>query len=88
MRGFYVGTLQTVNFAVSRRGIQLGSYDHIKNGVIRLGFFQEGPTVQFLSAVIAGFATAFVSAPIDVVRTRLMTYKNAKTQTSAIDCCK
>ena len=69
-----MGATQTVGFAISRRGVQLGSYDHIKNHVVRLGFFNEGPLVHFLCALIAGFATAALSSPIDVVRTRLMTF--------------
>jgi hypothetical protein len=46
--------------------------DHVKHGILNLGFLKEGTVLHFSSGVVAGFAVAVVTSPVDMVRTRLM----------------
>ena len=73
--GFYTGLKETVMFAAIRRSSQLASYDQCKHRLIRHGYMQEGLLVHAVSAVIAGFATSVVTSPVDLIRTRLMNFK-------------
>ena len=40
-----------------------------------------------MSATASGFTVAVISNPIDVVRTRLMTFNKQHAYTNAVDCC-
>ena len=39
-----------------------------------------------MSSVVSGFTVAVISNPIDVVRTRLMTFKQQRACENALDC--
>ena len=39
-----------------------------------------------MSSVVSGFTVAVISNPIDVVRTRLMTFKQQRAHQNALDC--
>ena len=74
-QGFFIGAKETVMVAGIRRGTQLATYDSTKHLILKQGWLQEGLLIHALSAIIAGFATSAISSPIDLVRTRLMNFK-------------
>ena len=52
---------------------ELGTYDHAKHELQQRGIFSSFPMLQHVTASgIAGLASASVSTPADVVKTRLM----------------
>eukprot|EP00038_Savillea_parva_P022567 m.37936 g.37936 ORF g.37936 m.37936 type:complete len:310 (+) comp5600_c0_seq2:27-956(+) len=70
--GLYRGTIPTVKRAALLTATQLGTYDHVKHGILNLGVLKEGVALHFSSGVVAGFAVAVTTSPVDTVRTRLM----------------
>eukprot|EP00041_Stephanoeca_diplocostata_P024534 m.625054 g.625054 ORF g.625054 m.625054 type:complete len:315 (+) comp22546_c0_seq29:161-1105(+) len=72
LRGLYRGTVPTMKRAAILTATQLGTYDHVKQGILKSGLLHEGVPLHFCSGVIAGFAVAVTTSPVDTVRTRLM----------------
>jgi hypothetical protein len=46
--------------------------DHVKHTILDLGVLKEGVPLHFWSGVVAGFAVAVTTSPVDTIRTRLM----------------
>ena len=69
--------------------VQLSQYDNIKHKFLRYGWLNEGFFLHALCSFYAGFAVACTTSPIDLVRTRLMTYEEGKPQFKGMfDCAK
>lgn len=73
LRGFYVGVGTTVSRAVVLGATNLGTYSTAKDLLGRQwGLLNEGLPLQIGASIIAGFAIASTTAPIDFARSRLM----------------
>lgn len=53
-------------------GIQLGTYDEIKQQLLHTGWFLDGPVLHATSSILAGFFTAVASAPLDTIKANLL----------------
>lgn len=51
---------------------KLATYDHIKHTLINLKILHDGYLCHFVSSVCAGVCIAIVTAPIDIIKTRIM----------------
>eukprot|EP01018_Ginkgo_biloba_P035073 Gb_34130 [translate_table: standard] len=70
--GLYRGIGPTVQRAGILNAAQVPSYDHAKHIILNAGLLQEGVACHLVSSMIAGFVTAIVISPVDLVRTRIM----------------
>ena len=71
--GFWSGVGPNVMRCFLVNAAELGTYDQAKHEVQRLGLFDGIPVLQYaVASGIAGVASALVSTPADVVKTRLM----------------
>lgn len=71
--GFWTGVGPNVLRSFLVNAAELGTYDHAKVEVQRRGWFASVPMLQHVTAsAVAGLASALVSTPADVVKTRLM----------------
>lgn len=70
-RGLYKGIGPTVQRAVILTATQLGSYDHIKQFLLK-NQIQEGLLLHFLASTLAGFVAAMATSPVDLIKTRVM----------------
>jgi len=66
------GVIPTVQRAALLSATQIPAYDHTKNTLKLKGILQEGLPLHMLSSVLAGLATAIVTSPVDVIKTRIM----------------
>ena len=70
--GFWRGWQPNVARCFIVNAAELGCYDQAKTSLIQSGLASEGPIAHVGASWIAGIASAFVSTPVDVVKTRLM----------------
>ena len=71
--GFWAGVKPNIVRCFLVNAAEIGVYDHAKNSLIRNNVLTDWPIFQQVTASgIAGFASAIVSTPADVVKTRLM----------------
>lgn len=49
----------------------LSTYDHAKHQMINRGIMNDGLLNNFVSSVISGICIACVTAPIDLIKTRI-----------------
>eukprot|EP00040_Diaphanoeca_grandis_P031983 m.192629 g.192629 ORF g.192629 m.192629 type:complete len:314 (+) comp32475_c4_seq1:402-1343(+) len=92
-RGLFRGTVPTIQRAAILTATQLGTYDHVKHFILNLGSLQEGILLHFSSGMVAGFAVAATTSPVDTIRTRLMNQPLNANGTGALyrsmlDCAK
>jgi len=71
-RGLYIGVAPTAARATVVAAAEIASYDEIKCAFLRHGFFVEGISLHFATAMMSGFCATLASSPFDVVRSRLM----------------
>ncbi|CAF0979042.1 unnamed protein product [Rotaria magnacalcarata] len=83
VRGLWSGVLPTVQRAAIVSGIELAVYDCAKQQLICQLNSSDTIGTHFLASFIAGFAGAFTSTPIDVVRTRLMNQENSSSRVNS-----
>ena len=70
-----------------RPGVQLSSYDNIKHRILRYGWLEEGFPLHVVSSFYAGIAVAFAVSPVDLVKTRVMNFKDGKPQYNGMMHC-
>ena len=70
--GMWRGVGPTVLRAAILTASQIPSYDHCKCILLRNDFMEEGFKLHVLASVTAGLITAFITSPVDVVKTRIM----------------
>lgn len=70
--GLYKGATPTVVRAALLTSMQLSSYDHSKQIMIRSGYFQDNPLTHIIASIISGLITTTVVNPADVIKTRIM----------------
>ena len=51
---------------------KLATYDHIKHYIINHHILPDGYGCHFVSSVVAGICIAIVTAPVDIIKTRIM----------------
>ena len=85
--GYFTGTKATVIGGGIRTGVQLSSYDNIKHKILRYGWLQEGFPLHVMCSFYAGLAVALTVTPVDLVKTRMMNFKDGKPQFKGVlDC--
>lgn len=93
--GLYRGVGPTTVRAAILTASQLPVYDHTKHMLLShpavAGRVKEGPALHFVCSMVAGFACAFTTAPVDIVKTRYMNQEfcgQGKPQryTGIVDC--
>jgi len=91
-KALYKGSSPTIIRASLVTSSQLGTYDSVKNNVLKKMFgFQEGYPLHLLSAFAAGIVITLVSNPADVIKSRYMadaSKGNAKKYANVLDCVK
>jgi hypothetical protein len=71
--GLWKGCLPTVARAAVVTSAQVGSYDSIKNNLLKRYFqMNDGIPLHFACSLLAGMITTTASNPVDVVKTRYM----------------
>lgn len=70
--GLYKGATPTVVRAALLTSMQLSTYDHSKQLMIRSGYFQDGPLTHIIASIISGLVTTTIVNPADVIKTRIM----------------
>jgi len=90
VKGLYVGVAQTVQRAMVLGACQAPAYDHTKHTLKNAGIMEEGMPLHFVSSFSAGVIAVTVTAPIDLVKTRMMSAKSvdgaAPLYTGTLDC--
>mmetsp|Transcript_21585 Transcript_21585/g.33115 ORF Transcript_21585/g.33115 Transcript_21585/m.33115 type:complete len:277 (+) Transcript_21585:135-965(+) len=72
--GFWAGSSPNVARCFVGNAAELGAYDQFKMLLVHFGQFSSNATITHLAASTgAGFVSAFCSAPVDVLKTRLQT---------------
>eukprot|EP01060_Flectonema_neradi_P026357 TRINITY_DN352_c0_g2_i2.p1 TRINITY_DN352_c0_g2~~TRINITY_DN352_c0_g2_i2.p1 ORF type:complete len:291 (+),score=27.09 TRINITY_DN352_c0_g2_i2:47-919(+) len=86
-KGLYVGVAQTVQRAAILGSCQAPAYDHTKHTLKNKKVLEEGVALHLLSSFIAGIVAVTVTAPIDLIKTRVMSSKaGANPYKGTIDC--
>eukprot|EP00040_Diaphanoeca_grandis_P027584 m.157254 g.157254 ORF g.157254 m.157254 type:complete len:292 (-) comp31045_c0_seq1:328-1203(-) len=76
--GFWAGVKPNVLRCFLVNAAEIGTYDHAKYEIQSRGILSDWPAVQHVMASgIAGFNSAIISTPADVVKTRLMNQAGA-----------
>ncbi|XP_021743909.1 mitochondrial substrate carrier family protein ucpB-like isoform X1 [Chenopodium quinoa] len=63
--------------AASLTASQLATYDESKRALTRWASVEEGFSLHLMSSTIAGVASTLVTAPMDMIKTRLMSQKES-----------
>jgi len=92
-RGLYVGVGQTVQRAAVLGACQAPAYDHTKHTLKNAGLMEEGMALHFVASFCAGVIAVTVTAPVDLIKTRVMSGRSASEggkplYTGTIDCLK
>jgi len=74
-KGLWRGTSATVQRATLLNACQVPSYDHAKHYILDKGYITEGYLCHFLCSMFAGVIAAFVTSPVDLVKSRVMIQK-------------
>jgi len=72
IRGFWAGVQPNIARTFLVNAAELGTYDQAKHWLVHNVGMAEGPVAHISASGIAGFTSAVVSTPVDVVKTRLM----------------
>lgn len=72
LTGLWRGVGPTVQRAALLTATQIPSYDHSKHLLLNYGLVNEGLPAHILCSMFAGFMTATVTSPADVIKTRIM----------------
>lgn len=79
MKGFYNGYFITVIREIPFSLIQFPLYEYLKSNYIRKAGKDNVTKLQIMSCgALAGGVSAFVTTPIDVIKTRVMTYTGSE----------
>lgn len=71
-KGYYYGTRVTVIRATIVGATYMGTYQQIKEEIIRRKYAEEGLMAQFGASVASGFCVTTAQTPFDNIKTRLM----------------
>merc|ERR1712048_731029 len=91
MKGLYVGVAQTVQRAAVLGACQAPAYDHTKHTLKNAGILEEGVPLHLVSSFSAGIIAVTITAPIDLIKTRVMSARSASEgggtlYTGTLDC--
>jgi len=70
--GLWRGAGPTVQRATLLTAAQVPSYDHMKHTILNHGYMSEGMLCHFVCSMWAGFIAVSVTAPFDLVKSRVM----------------
>jgi len=84
----WTGSSPNIARAMLMSAGQLASYDQAKESLLKTSFFKkDNLTTHFTASLIAGFVAAFVTNPVDTVKTRIMNQKNGELMyKNSMDC--
>ncbi|XP_065659707.1 mitochondrial substrate carrier family protein ucpB [Hydra vulgaris] len=72
VRGLWKGVVPTVIRASILTASQIPTYDHTKCLVLRNNIMDDGLRLHFVASMFSGLVTAFMTNPVDVIKTRIM----------------
>jgi len=76
--GFWAGIGPNITRTFLVCAAELGTYDEVKTQMVSKNLLQDGPEAHLCASSAAGFASASVSTPVDVIKTRLMNQAGAR----------
>mmetsp|Transcript_15665 Transcript_15665/g.24954 ORF Transcript_15665/g.24954 Transcript_15665/m.24954 type:complete len:307 (-) Transcript_15665:47-967(-) len=80
--GFWAGIGPNIARTFLVCAAELGTYDEVKTHLLKSQLFSDGPLAHVLASASAAFASASISTPVDVVKTRLMSQAGSGASTS------
>lgn len=86
--GLWRGVGATTQRAALLTATQIPSYDHSKYFFLNHGLLQEGVTLHMVCSMFAGFMTATITSPVDVVKTRIMNQQTKGPYNGTLDACR
>jgi len=92
LKGLYRGLMPSAQRAGIISGVHLPAYDFSKRCILDSNIFEDGDCVytHLLASFCSGLITSFVSNPIDVIKTRMMSQQNIPGSTgsykNSLDC--
>ncbi|KAK4281099.1 hypothetical protein QN277_012632 [Acacia crassicarpa] len=79
VRGLWKGVGPAMVRAASLTASQLASYDETKQILIKWTPLEEGFNLHLISSTVAGILCTLITAPVDMIKTRLMLQRESKT---------
>lgn len=79
MRALWKGVGPAMARAAALTASQLATYDETKQVLIRWTPLDEGFHLHLISSTVAGTVSTLVTAPMDMIKTRLMLQRESKT---------
>ncbi|PIA44581.1 hypothetical protein AQUCO_01700285v1 [Aquilegia coerulea] len=78
MKALWKGVGAAMTRAAALTASQMATYDESKRALLRLTPLEEGFHLHLISSTIAGTMSTLVTAPMDMIKTRLMMQKESK----------
>ncbi|XP_058082676.1 uncharacterized protein LOC131230739 isoform X2 [Magnolia sinica] len=78
IKGLWKGVGPAMARAAALTASQLATYDESKQALIRWTRLEEGFYLHFISSAIAGTVGTLITAPMDMIKTRLMLQRESK----------
>ncbi|KAI3975690.1 hypothetical protein MKX01_023116 [Papaver californicum] len=78
LRALWKGIGPAMARAAALTSSQLATYDEAKQALIRWTPLEEGFNLHLISSTIAGIVSTLVTAPVDMIKTRLMLQRDSK----------
>lgn len=85
--GLYKGTLPNVTRGAILTATKMATYDHTKHLILNSGLMQDDIYCFFVCSVVTGIVLTITTAPIDLIKTRIMS-QNEKIYNGMIDCAR
>ncbi|RYR70812.1 hypothetical protein Ahy_A02g005116 isoform B [Arachis hypogaea] len=78
IKALWKGVGPAMTRAAALTASQLATYDETKQLLVRFASLEEGFHLHLISSTVAGILSTIVTAPIDMVKTRLMLQRASK----------
>ena len=82
--GFWTGITPNIIRTFLVCAAELGTYDEAKARLVGSKTLSDGPLAHLVASGCAGWASASISTPLDVIKTRLMNQAGVKTDLSGV----
>ena len=87
IKGLYRGTLPNVMRGAILTATKMATYDHTKHLILNSGFMKDDIYCFFVCSVVTGIVLTITTAPIDLIKTRIMSQSSDnKIYSGMIDC--
>ena len=87
VRGLYRGVLPNVTRGAILTATKMATYDHTKHLILNSGFMKDDIYCFFVCSVVTGIVLTITTAPIDLVKTRIMSQNSGEIMYNGmVDC--